>query len=61
MTAKSDDGIAENKPCKECGKTAEPVFRTNDNPAFRGWFCPQCGYFDQATGRERGLKPAVKP
>ena len=25
-----------------------------------GFYCPSCGYFDKAIGREKGLKPWIK-
>lgn len=53
--------VAQPQPCIQCRKEAQPVFYMGlGTPRFRGWYCPSCGYFDAAIGRERKLMMEIK-
>ena len=44
------------KPCPKCGNPAEECIWVEENVR-QGWYCPQCGEFDKAIGRERVCSP----
>jgi len=45
----------ETKPCAACGKPATQVIHA-ETETRRGWYCPACGSFETAIGRERMVK-----
>jgi len=48
------------KPCPECGGRAIEWLSMSNPKVRHGWHCVACGYYDQATGRERLLDDQKK-
>ena len=48
--------------CEKCKNPSSPVhgFREDNKPIMKGWYCPNCGHFEEAQGIEQGIPVEVK-
>lgn len=49
----SEQNQLPDKQCPKCNYTPMSEITYAAEGIRRGWWCEQCGYFDQAIGRER--------